>query len=155
MPGRWQHRLPHFRLEFTPSNGEEIQSEYFVDRRHAKAAIEAIRPMAGRLAPVLLIGEIRTIAADQLWLSPCYQRDRIAFHFTWRRDAEAVAPVVAELEDRLAPLGAVPHWAKNFSTPPAMLAELHPRLADFAALARRYDPAGVFGNDFLQAILPA
>jgi xylitol oxidase len=111
--------------------------------------------MAGRLAPVLLIGELRTIAADQLWLSPCYQRDRMAFHFTWRRDAEAVAPVVAELEDRLAPLGAVPHWAKNFSTPPATLAELHPRLADFAALARRYDPAGVFGNDFLQAILPA
>jgi alditol oxidase len=150
VPGRWQHRLPHFRLEFTPSNGEEIQSEYFVDRRHAGAAIEAIRSMADRLAPVLLIGEIRTIAADQLWLSPCYQRERVAFHFTWRRDLDAVALMVAELEARLAPLDAVPHWAKYFGMAPARVAELHPRLADFAALARRYDPTGVFGNDFLR-----
>ncbi|MFL6161262.1 MAG: FAD-binding protein [Jatrophihabitantaceae bacterium] len=149
VPGPWQQRLPHFRLEFTPSHGEEIQSEYFLDRTQAEPAIEVIRSMADRLAPVLLIGEIRTVAADRLWLSPCYLRDRVAFHFTWAREAELVAGVVAELEARLAPLGAVPHWAKNFSTPPARLAELHPRLADFAALARRYDPAGTFGNDFL------
>jgi xylitol oxidase len=149
-PGRWQQRLPHFRLEFTPSHGEEIQSEYFVDRQQAAPAIELIRSLAGRLAPVLLVSEIRTIAADRLWLSPCYQRDRVAFHFTWVRDPDAVAPVVAELEARLAPLAAVPHWGKNFGTPPSVLAELHPRLADFAALARRMDPAGRFANDFLR-----
>jgi len=150
VPGRWQHRLPHFRLEFTPSHGEEIQSEYFVDREQAMPAIEAIRSLAPQLAPVLLIGEIRTVAADQFWLSPCYQRDRVAFHFTWAPDADAVAPVVAELETRLAPLAAVPHWGKNFGTPPETLAALHPRLADFGALARRYDPAGRFTNDFLR-----
>jgi xylitol oxidase len=148
--GRWQHRLPHFRLEFTPSHGEEIQSEYFVDRDQAGPAIEAIRSLAAALAPVLLVSEIRTIAADRLWLSPCYQRDRVAFHFTWIRDPEAVAPVVAELEARLAPLDAVPHWAKNFGTPADVLAALHPRLADFAALARRLDPAGRFANEFLR-----
>jgi alditol oxidase len=150
VPGPWQQRLPHFRLEFTPSHGEEIQSEYFVDRPQATAAIAAIRSLAPKLAPLLLIGEIRTIAADSLWLSPCYQRDRVAFHFTWAPDADAVAPVVAELEARLAPLAAMPHWAKNFGMPPARLAELHPRLADFAGLARRYDPTGRFTNDFLR-----
>ncbi|HEU5270214.1 MAG TPA: FAD-binding protein [Jatrophihabitans sp.] len=150
VPGRWQQRLPHFRLEFTPSHGEEIQSEYFVDRDQAGLAIEAIRSLAPELAEVLLVSEIRTIAADRLWLSPCYRRDRVAFHFTWVRDAAAVAPVVAELEARLAPSAAVPHWGKNFGTPPAVLAELHPRLADFAALARRFDPSGRFANDFLR-----
>lgn len=148
-PGRWHQRLPHFRLEFTPSHGEEIQSEYFVDREQAGPAVELIRSLATVLAPVLLVSEIRTVAADRLWLSPCYQRDRVAFHFTWVRDADAVAPVVAEVEARLAPLAAVPHWGKNFGTRPAVLAELHPRLADFAALTRRLDPAGRFANDFL------
>lgn len=150
VPGRWQARLPHFRLEFTPSHGEEIQSEYFVDRDQVASAVEVIRSLAPALEKVLLVSEIRTIAADRLWLSPCYERDRVGLHFTWVRDAEAVAPVVAELEARLAPLAAVPHWGKNFSTPPAVLAELHPRLADFAALARRLDPAGRFANDFLR-----
>ena len=150
VPGPWHQRLPHFRLEFTPSHGAEIQSEYFLDRNQAVPAIEAIRSLSARLAPVLLIGEIRTVAADRLWLSPCYQRDRVAFHFTWVPDADAVAAVVAELEARLAPLAAMPHWAKNFSTPPARLAELHPRLADFAELAHRLDPAGRFGNEFLR-----
>jgi alditol oxidase len=149
-PGRWQQRLPHFRLEFTPSHGEEIQSEYFVDRAQVGSAIELIRSLAGKLAPVLLVSELRTVAADRLWLSPCYQRDRVALHFTWIRNADAVASLVAELEARLAPLAAVPHWGKNFGTPPSALAELHPRLADFAALAGRLDPAGQFANDFLR-----
>lgn len=150
VPGPWQHRLPHFRMEFTPSHGAEIQSEYLLDRDRAVPAIEAIRSLAARLAPVLLVSEIRTVAADRLWLSPCYQRDRVAFHFTWAPDADAVAPVVAELEARLAPLAAVPHWAKNFTIPPARLAELHPRLADFTQLASRLDPAGRFANEFLR-----
>ena len=150
VPGPWHQRLPHFRLEFTPSHGAEIQSEYFVDPEHAVPALELIRSMAAKLAPVLLVSEIRTVAADRLWLSPCYRRDRVAFHFTWGPDAGAVARAVAELEARLAPLAAVPHWGKNFSTPPERLAELHPRLADFATLARRLDPAGRFANDFLR-----
>ncbi len=150
VPGPWHQRLPHFRLEFTPSHGAEIQSEYFLDRDQAVPAIEAIRSLSAKLAPVLLVGEIRTVAADRLWLSPCYRRDRVAFHFTWAPEADAVAAVVAELEARLAPLAAVPHWAKSFSTPPARLAGLHPRLADFAGLAHRLDPDGRFANEFLR-----
>ncbi|HTZ42397.1 MAG TPA: FAD-binding protein [Jatrophihabitans sp.] len=149
VPGPWHRRLPHFRLEFTPSHGEEIQSEYFVDRAHGAAAVETVRSLGELLAPVLLVGELRTIAADEFWLSPCYQRDRLALHFTWARDPAAVAPVLAELERRLAEFDAVPHWGKEFATAPHRLAELHPRLADFAALARRFDRAGTFGNDFL------
>ena len=149
--GPWNQRLPHFRLEFTPSNGEEIQSEYFIDRSLARPAIEAIRSMGEQLAPVLMIGEIRTVAADELWISPAYQRDRVAFHFTWTMDEAALAPVVRELEARLAEFDAVPHWGKYFVTSGDRLAELHPRLHDFADLVRQHDPNGKFANEYLNA----
>jgi xylitol oxidase len=153
VPGPWHQRLPHFRMEFTPSSGEELQSEYFVGRQHAVAAIEVVRAMAALLDPVLQIGEIRTVAADELWLSPSYRTDRVALHFTWIADQARVEPVLRELEARLAGFDAIPHWGKLFCIEPARLAALHPRLADFAALARRYDPAGKFANDWTRRYL--
>lgn len=154
VPGSWHQRLPHFRLEFTPSSGAELQSEYFVGRQHAAAAIELLRGLAELMAPVLQIAELRTVAADLLWLSPCYQSDRVALHFTWIDDADRVRPVLRELEARLADLNAVPHWAKMFELEPAELAALHPRLADFGGLIERFDPAGKFGNAWTGRYLP-
>jgi xylitol oxidase len=154
VPGPWHQRLPHFRLEFTPSSGAEIQSEYFVGRQHAGAAIEVLHGLAELMAPVLQVAEIRTVAADQLWLSPCYRTDRVALHFTWTDDPDRVRPVLRELEARLADLAAVPHWAKMFEIEPARLAALHPRLADFGALIERFDPAGKFGNAWTRRFLP-
>ncbi len=153
--GSWQHRLPHFRLEFTPSSGDELQSEYFVAREDAVAALRAVHELGELLAPALQIAEIRTVAADELWTSPFYQQDRVALHFTWISDRAVVDPVVAELERVLAPFDAVPHWAKLFLTAPDRLAELHPRLADFAALTRKFDPDGTFANDFVRRFVLA
>jgi xylitol oxidase len=149
VPGLWHERLPHFRAEFNPSRGAELQSEYFVPRERAAAAIAAVFDLGGAMTPVLHIGEIRTVAADELWLSPAYGRDTVALHFTWRPDAAAVRTVLAQLEDRLAPFSARPHWGKVFSTNPAVLAKVYPRLRDFAALARELDPGGTFANEFL------
>ncbi|MEW2126264.1 D-arabinono-1,4-lactone oxidase [Streptomyces sp. NPDC007259] len=150
VPGPWYQRLPHFRMEFTPSNGDELQSEYFVARADAVAAYEALARLRDRIAPVLQISEIRTVAADDLWLSPAHGRDSVAFHFTWVPDAAAVAPVVAGIEEALAPFGARPHWGKVFSTAPEVLRTLYPRYADFEALMIRYDPEGTFRNPFLE-----
>jgi xylitol oxidase len=148
VPGAWHERLPHFRLAFTPSNGDELQSEYLLPREHAVAAIAAVGSIGGLLTPLVQISEIRTIAADDLWLSPCYGRDTVAFHFTWVSDPAAVAPAVRALEEQLAPYAARPHWGKVFSTSPDVLRPLYDRWADFAALCRRYDPAGKFTNDW-------
>ena len=154
VPGPWHQRLPHFKLEFTPSSGEELQSEYFVARQHAVAAIGVLHGLAEQLAPVLQIAELRTVAADQLWLSPCYRTGRVALHFTWIDDPDRVRPVLRELEARLADLDAMPHWAKLFELEPVRLAELHPRLADFGRLIQRFDPAGKFGNAWTRRYLP-
>ncbi|BCB87745.1 D-arabinono-1,4-lactone oxidase [Phytohabitans suffuscus] len=154
VPGPWHARLPHFRLEFTPSSGEELQTEYFVARGDAVAALDALDAVRDRIAPVLQICEIRTIAADRLWLSPSYGRDSVAFHFTWVRDMAAVAPVVDVIEERLARFDARPHWGKVFAMAPEVVAERYPRLRDAAALARASDPRGVFRNELLDRYLP-
>ncbi len=154
VPGPWHERLPHFRLDHTPSSGAELQTEYLVPRRHAVAALDAVEAMAPRVATVLQVSELRTVAADDLWLSPAYEQDSLAIHFTWVDDAAAVAPVVAELEQRLAPFGPRPHWGKVFSMPPAAVQPLYPRLADVVALRRKLDPDDVFGNAMVDAYLP-
>jgi xylitol oxidase len=151
--GPWHTRLPHFRMEFTPSSGAELQSEYHVAAADGLAAIDAVASIRSRVADVLQVCEIRAIAADELWLSPNYRRDSVALHFTWIADTDAVLPVVALLEEVLAPLHARPHWGKIFTTEPAALRAEYERFDDFAELVRRYDPAGTFRNAWLDAIL--
>jgi alditol oxidase len=153
-PGPWHERLPHFRLAFTPSSGDEVQSEYFVPRPALADALRAVDAVRHRIAPALQVSEIRTIAADDLWLSPAQGRDTAALHFTWVSDTAAVLPAVAALEAALAPLGTRPHWGKVFGTSPATVASLWPRLADFAALTVRHDPTGKFRNAMLETYLP-
>jgi alditol oxidase len=155
VPGPWHERLPHFRLDFTPSSGSELQTEYFVDRDDALAAIEAVAQLRDQLAPVLQITEIRTIAADELWLSPAYRRDSVAIHFTWFDDTEAVLPVVAAIENALAPFAARPHWGKVFSVSSEQLAARHPRHADFVRLLAVRDPGGKFRNEMIDRYFPA
>jgi alditol oxidase len=154
LPGPWHERLPHFRPEFTPSSGDELQSEYLLPRAAAIDALLSMDQIASLLAAVTHVSEIRTIAADELWLSPCYQRDTVAFHFTWVSDWQAVAPVLAEVEERLAPLHARPHWGKLFSMAPETLQGLYPRLDDFRRLMLDHDPEGKFRNDLLDRYLP-
>ncbi|MFH8486898.1 FAD-binding protein [Streptomyces longisporoflavus] len=153
VPGSWHERLPHFRAEFTPSSGAELQSEYLLPREHALAALYALDALRAEVAPVLQVCEVRTVAADTQWLSPAHGRDTVALHFTWVPDAKAVLPVVALLEERLAPFTPRPHWGKVFDAGPSELGARYPHAADFAALAGRLDPRGKFRNTFVRSFL--
>ncbi|MFF7093141.1 FAD-binding protein [Streptomyces rubradiris] len=153
VPGPWHERLPHFRAEFTPSSGEEIQSEYLLPRASAPAALHAVDAVRETVAGVLQTCEVRTVAADAQWLSPAHARDSVALHFTWVRDEPAVLPVVRRLEEALAPFDPRPHWGKVFGVPAADLRDRYARLADFRALARALDPAGTFTNGFVRDLL--
>ncbi|WP_206475770.1 D-arabinono-1,4-lactone oxidase [Microbacterium sp. KRD172] len=151
VPGEWFQRLPHFRLEFTPSAGAEIQSEYLVARADAVAAIEAIRSLAGRIAPLLLVNEIRTVRADDLWLSMAHGVDAVGLHFTWRPDEQAVRALLPDLEAAL-PASARPHWGKVFTLDGAEVRSRYPRWDDFAALAAQHDPERRFVNEYLERL---
>jgi xylitol oxidase len=148
VPGPWYARLPHFRPEFTPSAGDELQSEYLLPAEHAVPALHALNQIRDSIAPVLQVSEIRVIAADRLWLSPCYRRDAVAFHFTWVPDTAAVLPVVRLVEHQLAPFAVRPHWGKIFATSPEDLRSGYERMPDFLDLMHRYDPAGKFRNAY-------
>ena len=149
-PGAWSDRLPHFRMGFTPSAGDELQSEYIVPRECGVAAIQAMLDLGDSLRPVLQVSEIRTIAADRLWMSPQYRRDAVALHFTWKPQPDAVARVLADVEAALAPFRARPHWGKLFLAGAATIAERYQRLPEFARLVERLDPRGAFRNSWLE-----
>lgn len=151
VPGPWFDRLPHFKAEFTPSAGDELQSEYLVPRSHAVEAIQALRGLASRIAALLQVAEIRTIAADELWLSPFEGTDAVGLHFTWVPDQPSVEAFLPAIEDALAPFGARPHWGKLFTVRPEVGA-LYPRWSDFRALRERFDPRGILRNPFLERL---
>lgn len=154
VPGSWHDRLPHFRAEFTPSSGDEIQAEYLLPRAHAVEAIRNLRHMHERITPLLHVTEIRTMCADDLWLSPAYGRDTVGIHFTWHKDSR-IFDVLPAIEDMLLPLGARPHWGKVTTAPPAAIADAFPHMSDFASLVERTDPRGVFRSPYMAGILAA
>lgn len=147
--GAWLDRLPHFRMEFTPSNGAELQSEYLIPRANALAGLRRLREIFALLDPVLQLAELRTVAADDQWLSSASGDDVLGVHFTWTLDPAAVYAVLPAVEEALLPLRARPHWGKCFVASSRELARLYPRLADFRALRDRVDPNRTFSNDFL------
>jgi xylitol oxidase len=149
VPGPWYERLPHFRMNFTPSSGAELQTEYFVPLSDAYKAISAVETLRDRITPHLLTTELRTIAADNLWLSMAYQRDSLAIHFTWKPDWPAVQKLLPLIEENLAPFNPRPHWGKLFTLPPTKLHQAYPKLNDFKALVQQYDPNGKFRNQFI------
>jgi xylitol oxidase len=149
VPGPWNDRLPHFRLEFTPSNGEELQTEYLVPRANILPALGALRELGPRIEPLLMVTELRTMTADRLWLSGAYDTDAVGIHFTWKMLPAEVNALLPDIEAILLPLGARPHWGKVFTAGVDELEAHYPRLGDFRALVAKYDPAGIFRNDFL------
>ena len=148
--GSWWERLPHFAIGDVAAKGNELQTEYFVAMEHAVDAIKAVATLADRIQPLLHASELRTVAADKLWMSPCYEQQSLAIHFTWKPDQEGVANLLPEIEKRLAPFEARPHWGKRFFMSSKTLESRYDRLADFRRLVSRYDPEGKFGNAFLR-----
>jgi xylitol oxidase len=147
--GPWHERLPHFKMNFTPSSGQELQTEYFVPRERAYEAILAVEQLRDHITPHLFVTELRTIDADELWISQCYKRPSMAIHFTWKPEWEDVKKVLPMIEAKLAPFDARPHWAKLFTMDPARIRASYPKMMEFRALLKRYDPQGKLRNAFL------
>src|SRR5208283_1875508 len=148
-PGPWYERLPHFKMNFTPSSGAELQSEYFVPRERGYEAILAVERLRESITPHLFISELRTIAADDLWMSEAYKRPSLAIHFTWKPEWPDVKKVLPMIEEQLAPFEARPHWAKLFTMAPGPLESRYEKLVEYRALVKEYDPRGKFRNAFL------
>ena len=150
--GPWYERMPHFKMGFKPSAGKELQSEFFVPIEHAYEAMMAMEKLNEKITPHLFISEIRTIAADDLWMSPCYKQTCVALHTTWKQEDEVIN-LIPLIEAELAPFNYRPHWAKLFTIAPKVLQSRYQKLNDFKQLVQQYDPNGKFRNDFLDTNL--
>ena len=148
VPGPWYERMPHFKMGFKPSAGKELQSEFFVPIEHAYDAIMAMETLNKKITPHLFISEIRTIEADNLWMSPCYKQTCVALHTTWKQEDE-VLNLIPLIEEQLTPFNYRPHWAKLFTMSPKLLQSRYEKLNDFKELIHQYDPNGKFRNEFL------
>jgi alditol oxidase len=149
IPGPWYERLPHFRMNFTPSSGAELQSEYFVPRDKAFEAIQAVEKLRDHITPHLFITELRTIHQDTLWMSPCYKRPSMTIHFTWKPEWQEVKRVLPMIEENLRPFAPRPHWAKLFTMPAAILRNSYEKMPEFKQMMAQHDPSGKFRNEFL------
>src|SRR6202021_3240609 len=98
VPGPWFERLAHFKMNFTPSSGRELQTEYFVPRDRGYEAILAVEQLKDRITPHLFVTELRTIAADDLWMSMAYKGDSMAIHFTWTPEWPEVKEILPLIE---------------------------------------------------------
>ena len=154
LAGPWHERLPHFKAEFTPSSGDEIQAEYLLPRANAVQGIRAVRAIASRITPLLHVTEIRTMRADDLWLSPAYGRDTVGIHFTWHKD-ERIFDVLPAIEEALLPLGARPHWGKVTLATPGQLVAAYPRFEDFRNLLNVTDPTGKCRSAVVESLMNA
>ncbi len=150
VPGPWYERMPHFRMDFTPSSGDELQTEYLVPLEHIYDALCAVDKMRERIAPLIHISEIRAIAEDDLWMSPCYKQPCVGVHFTWKSMWPEVEALLPAIDEAFAPFHGRPHWGKLFISPPDRIRSLYPRVQNFIALAEEFDPAGKFRNEFLE-----
>ena len=156
IPGPWYQRLPHFKMEFTPSSGRELQTEYFVPRDHGYEAILAVEKLRDKITPHLFVTELRTIAADDLWMSTAYKRDSLAIHFTWKPEWDVVKQILPQIEAQLKPFGPRPHWAKLFTIPPAAASvAVHPPCRLQGRSLNQHDPDGKFRNEFIETNLYA
>ena len=153
IPGPWYDRMPHFRMNFTPSSGHELQTEYLVPRARAWEAIHAVEGLRDQITPHLFISELRTIDADTLWMSTAYQRPSLAIHFTWKPEWPEVKAVLPNIEAALKPFDARPHWAKLFTMPGSRIQSLYEKLPEFQTLVRHYDPTGKFRNQYLNTTI--
>lgn len=150
VPGAWHERLPHFRMDFTPSSGAELQSEYLMAREHAPEALLAVDAVRAAFAPLLQISEVRTVAGDGLWMSTAVGRDSVALHFTWQPDWDGVRAVLPIVEAALAPFDPRPHWGKLSTMSPSAIRASYTHLRGFVELVERHDPRGTFRNAFLR-----
>lgn len=151
VPGPWHERLPHFRAAHQPSVGAELQSELFLPRAALPDLIPALAEIADVVRPALLVHEIRSAAADDLWLSPLRGRDSVMAHFTWRPDPALAGPAIRAVEQCLAPWQPRAHWAK-LASPALRWPEGAYDLTAFTALANWLDPMRTFQNRFTALI---
>jgi len=128
------------------------EMEYHLPRENGIPALREIRTAIETRHPEVFFPiEVRYVKADDIWLSPFYQRDccSIAVHRFFEEDYrpyfKTIEPIFRKYHGR-------PHWGKLNTLGQADFRALYPRWDDFAAVRRDVDPTGLFLNPYLAGL---
>jgi L-gulonolactone oxidase len=129
------------------------ETEYAIPRVHAREALErALALIERRRLPILFPFEVRFAAGDDAFLSTAHARETcyIAAHQYAGMEFASFFRGFAEIMDAY---GGRPHWGKRHDLTAATLRERYPQWDRFQAVRARFDPGGVFDNDYTRRVL--
>jgi FAD-linked oxidoreductase len=143
------------RLFTTPRMVRFQEMEYNIPAQHTVAVINEIQACIEREQfRVHFPIECRFVHADDIWLSPAYQRESayIAVHMyrgmPYRSYFYHIEEIFKRYQGR-------PHWGKMHTRTAGELADLYPHWHDFRRVQTLLDPEGVFLNSYLRALFDA
>lgn len=131
------------------------EMEYNIPAEHFTTVLAEIEACIGREQfEVHFPIECRFVHADDIWLSPAYQRESayIAVHMYRGMPYKAYFAAIEAIFQRY---GGRPHWGKMHTQTAASLEKLYPRWHDFRRVRAELDPKGIFLNPYLSALFDA
>ncbi len=153
VPNRRRERVgPAHVILPSPRDVPIVEMEYAVPAEHGVACFLELRERMRRRHPdVFWPVEYRTVASDEIPLSPAYGRETVTLSL--HQGAELpYAEFFADCEPIFRSVQGRPHWGKLHSLRAAELRELYPRWDEFHAVRREIDPRGRFLNDTLRGL---
>lgn len=145
-------RANSYQLFATPRLVRFREMEYCIPLENLKPAMEKVREcIVTKKHEVHFPIECRTVKADDIWISPSYQRDSayIAFHMykgmPYEEYFHDMESIMQEFDGR-------PHWAKMHTRTKEDLLTLYPKLSDFLAVREKLDPERIFMNHYLNEL---
>jgi len=130
------------------------ETEYAIDRKRAAEAIDRTRQLVEAASyRVNFPMEVRFVAADDVPMSPAYQRDS-CYIGAYVSSLDWAPAYFAEFQDLMRDYQGRPHWGKTFHRTAGELRALYPQYDQFASLRRQLDPEGVFRNHFVDRVFP-
>jgi len=143
------------RLFTTPRMVRFQEMEYNIPVEHTVAVIHEIQEcIQQHQFQVNFPLECRFVHADDIWLSPAYQRESayIAVHMYRGMPYDSYFHSIEEIFKRYQ---GRPHWGKMHTRIAGELAALYPHWHDFQRVRAALDPQGVFLNSYLRDLFAA
>uniref|UniRef100_A0A915D0Y3 FAD-binding PCMH-type domain-containing protein n=1 Tax=Ditylenchus dipsaci TaxID=166011 RepID=A0A915D0Y3_9BILA len=148
--GPYYERLTDYDLGLSGQEGQQTQSEYYVDFDDFVPALKALQTLSAEINAVVYVALFRITEKDELWMSPQYKKTTMAIHFSWQPKLDQVMALLPKIEAALAPFNPIPHWGKLYTLKPEQYLPLLPKYPEWREQVELHDPTHKFRNKWLE-----